>query len=146
MKFAYAWKQSGRVSMWRYTEHARHFTGWHFNADEPGCLSILALIDALILDGSGGRTIALTAPTLAQLRVPANKGGQAPWEGPERLRLILSSDVKAWSMSLSDTLLILKAGSEWMSQLREAIAGTRIGRGDYSISDRKRGDQLWFWW
>lgn len=146
MKIAHAWKQSGRISMWRYTEHARHFPGWHFTADEPGCLSMLALIDALNLDGSGGRTVALMAPTLAQLRVPANKAGQAPWQGAERLRLMLSSDLKAWSLTLSGTLLLMEAGSDWMPALREGIAGTRMGRGDYSIGDRKCGDPLWFWW
>lgn len=146
MRFVHAWKQSGCVSMWRYTEHARHFPGWHFNADELGCLSMLALIDALNVDGSGERTVVLTAPTLSQLRVPANKSGQAPWEGAERLRLRLSSDPKVWSLTLSGTLLLMEAGSDWMPELRAGIAGTRTGRGDYSIGDRKSGDPLWFWW
>lgn len=55
MQLANAWKQSGRISIWRYTENERNYPGWN--------------LDALAADGAGSRSIAITAPTKAQLAV-----------------------------------------------------------------------------
>ena len=77
MQRANAWKQSGRISLWRYTENQRNFPGWHLNGDADGCQSLLALLDALAADGEGSRTVAIIAPTKTQLSVPNNKAGLA---------------------------------------------------------------------
>lgn len=77
------WRQSGRVSLWRYTENERNYPGWNLNADAAGCRSLLELLDALTITGAGGRMVTVTQPTSEQLRVPNNRGGAAAWLAPE---------------------------------------------------------------
>lgn len=146
MNLANSWTQSGRISLWRYTENERNFPGWHLNADAAGCQSLLALLEALAADGAGSRTIAVTAPTKAQLGVPNNKRGLAAWVAPDKLRVTLSPTAEEWSFPAELDPAVMTVGSGWLAQLREGIAGIPEGRGDYSIGDRKGSHSLWFWW
>jgi hypothetical protein len=146
MQHANSWKQSGRVSLWRYTENERNYPGWHLNADAAGCQSLLALLVALSADGHGSRTVAITAPTKAELNVPNNKSGLAAWVAPDKLRVALSSDPEEWSFPPQVDPAALTIGSGWLARLGEGIAGIPAGRGDYAIGDRKGGLPLWFWW
>lgn len=66
------WAQSGRISLWRYTESQRGYRGWHLNADRAGCASLLALLDALQSGSETLRTVRLSPPTQEQLWVPSN--------------------------------------------------------------------------
>lgn len=144
MQFANAWKQSGRISIWRYTENERNYPGWNLNADRAGCQSLLNLLDALAADGAGSRSIAITAPTKAQLGVPNNMRGQAAWVAPEKLRLTLSPVADQWSFPPDLDPAAIEVGSTWLQALREGIAGIPEGRGDYAIG--KGSLRLWFWW
>lgn len=144
MQSANSWKQSGRISIWRYTENERNYPGWNLNADRAGCHSLLNLLDALAADGAGSRSIAITAPTKAQLGVPNNMGGQAAWVAPEKLRLTLSLVADKWSFPPDLDPALIEVGSTWLQALREGIAGIPEGRGDYAIG--KGSLRLWFWW
>ena len=146
MSVANLWKQSGRISLWRYSENERNFPGWHLNADAAGCQSLINLLDALAADGAGSRTVALSAPTTKQLGVPNNKGGLAAWVAPDKLRVKFSPAPQEWSFLPDLDPAVIAVGSAWLAQLREGIAGIPAGRGDYSIGDRKGSLPLWFWW
>ncbi|GAA5068891.1 hypothetical protein GCM10025759_05090 [Lysobacter panacisoli] len=141
-----SWKQSGRISLWRYTENECNYPGWHLNADEAGCRSLLELLDALSFEGSGTRAIALTPPTSGQLQVPNNMRGLAAWVAPEKWRITLSPEPDGWVFPSDLHPGALTVDSTWLGPLRTGITGIQAGRGDYSIGDRKGGLALWFWW
>ncbi len=141
-----AWRQSGRVSLWRYTENERNYPGWNLNADAAGCRSLLELLDALTSAGTGARTIKLTPPTFEQLRVPNNRGGAAAWIAPEKWNVSLAPDSADWDFPADIQPAVLALGSNWLAPLRAGIAGIQAGVGDHSIGDDERGLALWFWW
>ena len=146
MQLANAWKQSGRISLWRYTENERNFPGWHLNGDADGCKSLLALLDALAADGEGSRTVAIIAPTKTQLSVPNNKAGLAAWKAPSKLRITFSPTSREWRFPANLDPAELTVGADWLQPLRDGISGIPAGRGDYAVGDRIMGLSLWFWW
>ncbi len=142
-----AWKQSGRISLWRYTENERNYPGWNLNADSVGCKSLLELVDALVAESCGSRTINLTEPSQAQLRVPGNTGGAAAWVVPVKLRVTISDARSDWHFPQDLDPARIEFGSDWVAPLREGVASMSAGRGDYSIGNDKNGSlKLWFWW
>ncbi|WP_082143545.1 hypothetical protein [Xanthomonas sp. NCPPB 1128] len=141
---AQRWTQSGRISLWRYLQNERNYPGWHLNADPAGCQSLLALLDGLVADGAGFRTILITAPSKAELGVPNNRRGLAAWVAPEKLRLTLSTIDDHWSFPVGAAPAALEVGSAWLAALREGVAGIARGQGDHAIG--KGGHRLWFWW
>ena len=145
MHRANSWHQSGSVSLWRYTENERNYPGWHLNADEAGCRSLVALLEALVADGGGSRTLKLSAPTESQLRVPNNRSGRAAWVSPEKLRVVLSSSPGEWTFPAEMAPAALTLGSSWLDPIRTGIEGIAKGSGDFSIGGA-RGLPLWFWW
>jgi len=42
-----AWKQKGRVFIWRYPPHKKKHEGWHFTAEDDACESLIHLIHAM---------------------------------------------------------------------------------------------------
>jgi hypothetical protein len=143
---SHSWKQSGSVSLWRYTENLRNYPGWHLTADAVGCASVVTLLDALESDNSAvSRTIALVPPTPAVLAVPNNRSSAVI--APEKLRMSFSLAPSQWSFTESAAPAELTFGSNWLPQLRRAIAGISRGEGDYSIGESGGGNlPLWFWW
>jgi hypothetical protein len=37
----HSWKQTGAISLWRYTDLGKNFDGWHLSADDAGVGSLL---------------------------------------------------------------------------------------------------------
>jgi len=147
MHFANSWKQSGCISLWRYTENERNYPGWHLNADPDGCHSLQALLEALAADGGGSRTVTLTDPTPSQLGVPNNQSGRAAWVAPAKLRVVFSATPSEWSFTADLDPAVLTVGSDWLAPLLGGIAGIPKGRGDCSIGGHNDGNlPLWFWW
>jgi hypothetical protein len=141
------WKQQGTVSLWRYTENERNYPGWHLNADPVGCTSLLALLEELAHSEGTHRTIQLKPPSASQLAVPNNQGGGAAWLAPARLRVSISDVPATWEFPADLKPATLTIGFDWLTALREGIAGIPQGFGDYSIGSRKSGSlSLWFWW
>lgn len=143
-----SWKQSGNISLWRYTENQRNYPDWHLNADTNGCASLIALLDVLTEEGPDAyRTVKVTPPNQAQLAVPNNHSGRAAWQAPEKLRLSLSTDDAAWIFPSQSNPAILVIGSDWLAPLRKGIKDILFGRGDYSIGNNSDDNlRLWFWW
>ena len=148
MHRAHSWKQTGNVSLWRYTGNERNYPGWHLTADTAGCESLIALLDALAADGiPASRAVEITPPSKAQLGVPNNKSGSAAWRSPSKLRVTFSSDPADWSFPPDLEPAVLAVGSDRLAELREGISGIPHGRGDYSIGSAGNGSsRLWFWW
>ncbi|MGS1079888.1 hypothetical protein [Pseudoxanthomonas beigongshangi] len=144
MQATHTWRQSGRISLWRYTENERNYPGWHFNADAAGCHSLVALLDALSRDGEGTRTVSISAPTNDQLRVPNNKSGLAAWQAPDKLKVILSARPDDWSFPPAIEPAVVTLGTSWLAPLSEGIQGIAKGRGDHAIGSKDH--HLWFWW
>ena len=143
---SHAWKQLGTAALWRYTDNTRNFPGWHFTADAAGCASLVALLDALAADAApASRTVALVAPTAANLAVPGNRS--AGIVAANRLRISYSPDLTSWQMPEDAEPAQLSIGPNWLSTLRDAIAGIPRGEGDYSVGASGSGNsQLWIWW
>ena len=147
MYLANLWKQSGHISLWRYTENERNYPGWHLNADHAGCHSLQELVEALAAVGGGSRSVTLTAPTKSQLGVPNNHSGRAAWLAPSKLRVAYSATPSEWSFPAGIEPAVLTIGSDWLSPLLEGIAGIPKGRGDYCIGGQGSENlPLWFWW
>lgn len=144
MAHASQWKPAGRISLWRYTENERNYSGWHINADRDGCESLLTLLDLLPRDVAPYRTVAITPPTDDQLRVPNNRG--AAWLAPSALRVRMDADPTLWRFPAELAPGTLTIGSQWLEPLRLGVCDMAGGRGDYSIGDRKASLPLWFWW
>ena len=143
MKRSHAWHQHGTMSLWRYRENLRNYPGWHIGADAAGCASMLALLDALALDGPGAtRTLQLSPPSPAQLAVPNNR--DARWDAPATLRLTVDEDVAFWQWDVDGARATLQLGDAATGALRQGVVDIAAGRGDYSVGQGAQA--LWFWW
>ncbi len=141
------WKQEGRITLWRYTANEKNYPGWHLNGDRAGCTSLLALFDELTQSPGAQRTVQISAPVLAQLSVPNNQGGRAPWLAPEKLRVSCCLEPEVWSFPQDLAPACLAVGANWQEPMRRGIAGIPEGRGDFSIGIGKNGNlPLWLWW
>lgn len=143
MKRSHGWQQHGTVSLWSYRDNRRNYPGWHIGADAAGCASLLALLDALEVDGAGAtRTLQLSPPSPAQLAVPNNR--DARWDAPTSLRLTVDEDVAFWQWEVDGARATLRLGKAAMAALRQGVLDIAAGRGDYSVGQGAQA--LWFWW
>lgn len=146
MNRAYAWKQNGHISLWRYTQNERNYPGWHLAADDKGYRSLFELLEALASDAKGTRTIHLVTPSQSQLLIPNNQGGLATWVSPTRLRVAHSDSPTDWFFPPDLEPASLKLGLDWSHSMRQGIAWVPSNRGDYSIGTRECGNfRLWLW-
>ncbi|WP_395794995.1 hypothetical protein [Aquimonas sp.] len=136
------WNQNGRICLWRYTENQRNYPGWHLSADADGCASLLSLLDQLPTATAAYRTLQITAPSAAQLRVPNNRA--AGWLAPCRLRIEWAAHPATWLLPEVLDPAQLSLGADWLAPLRAGIADIAERRGDYAIGNRDA--RLWFWW
>lgn len=141
-----AWRQTGLISLWRYTENGQNYPGWHLSADANGCDSLIRLMDAFAAcSQSGFRTVQTQAPTSAQLQVPNNKAGRAAFQAPERLRVVKLDNPAEWTLSADNATLALTIGVDWLAPLRQAFEALRQGKGDFSVGP-SGGEVLTLWW
>lgn len=139
------WAQRGRISLWRYTENTRNYPGWHLNADAAGCESLIALFQELATGSSPVRSVVVTPPAAAQVRVPNNRS--AAWLAPDRIKVGWSPNASEWLLPPSTEPARLTFGSDWLEPLRSGVMGIPRGQGDYAIGSRANGSLvLWFWW
>lgn len=134
----------GSVSLWRYTENERNYPGWHLSADTSGAASLRSLLADLEVSG-GYRTVSITPPSEALLRVPNNRGGKAAWQAPGRWRIHYLSapeESRSWRVGEDTDTKVLSAGKAWLAEFRAGIEGVEKGKGDYSIGV----PSPWFWW
>ncbi len=140
------WEQSGHIALWRYRERNRNYEGWHLTADASGCESLTALIEAMMVDGSGAsRSISIKRPTKAMRSVP--RSPEWPIIVPAVWQLSVGSDASEWRFPEASEYAELCVGTDWLPLLADGIRDIGRGMGDYSIGDTDRGNlPLWFWW
>jgi hypothetical protein len=143
-----AWKQAGRICLWRYTEFKRKFDGWHLTADEAGAQSLVALLRALAHEPGAHRTVRITAPSRHILQVPNFSQGRAQWAAPEKWRLSCSSIDQAWEFPATlAPAASLAFGKDYLSDLVTWLEAIPRGEGDFCIGRQTHGNlALWFWW
>lgn len=102
------------MSAWRYLENTRNYPGWHLTADTDGCASLIALLDAAVLDGmEGRRTLKIDRPTPAQLAVPNNR--HAAWTATQSLRIVFEREPSQWRLRDEGERLELLLGTETLA-------------------------------
>ncbi len=135
---------AGTVCLWQYAENERNYPGWQLSADASGVASLRSLLIELEAVGSY-RTITITPPSDALLRVPNNKRGKARWWAPARWRVYFLSaaeEASCWRLTEEADTVVLSLGRESMGALVAGIEGIARGEGDYSFGT----PPLWFWW
>ena len=144
----YRWKQQGIISLWRYTECSRSYSGWHLSADAVGCASLLELLQTLAVSPeSAYRTVHVTPPSLSNLKVPNFKS--AKWTAPIKWRISFESNEEAtnlWSITPQEDSVYFTLGSARMQELVRGVTAISRGDGDYSIGGSESQSRLWFWW
>jgi hypothetical protein len=142
----HSWKQQGVVRLWRYTEFKQKFGGWHLTADDAGVASLLALLPLLTDAPEEYRSVAVTPPTAAVLRVPNYSQGLAQWTAPAKWHIRASPALNTWLFPAGDPA-DLTFGVGYLAQLTAALQGIPRGEGDFCVSKPKHGSlPLWFWW
>ena len=144
----YRWKQRGIISLWRYTENSRNYTGWHLSADAVGCASLLELLQALTASPeSAYRTVHVTPPSPTTLKVPNFRS--AKWVAPTKWRIAFEPNKEAtslWNIETQQDSMNLTLGGTMIQELASGVKDISRGEGDYSIGGSDRQPRLWFWW
>jgi len=142
----HSWKLQGVVRLWRYTEFKHKFGGWHLTADNAGVDSLLELLSLLANAPGEHRTVALSPPTPAVLRVPNYSQGRAEWSAPAKWQISASLAPDTWLFPATDPAE-LTFGAAYLAQLTAALQGIPRGDGDFCIGSAEQGNlPLWFWW
>lgn len=106
-----AWKQAGRVYLWRYVEEDRHFPGWHLAVDALGLASLCDLLKraAAATDASLYRTVRIEPPPAPVLSVPKKP---APVRVPPRLRIVLAPSAEGVALEEQANDAVITMGTE----------------------------------
>ena len=136
-------QQRGSISLWRYTESTRNFSGWHLSANDDGAIALKSILHALQESG-GTCTLTVTRPSAAVLSVPNNRGGHAAWSAPNRWRICYQATADEWRFPPTGEPAVLTLGTTHLGQLVAGLDDILAGQGDYSIGIE--GEELWFWW
>lgn len=147
-----SWQERGTVSLWRYKQPSRGYSGWHLATDAEGAASLVDLLQRFLAgrESASYRTVTVQRPAEAVLRVPNFGRGQAPWVSPSKWRVQvdrLPGNADAWSFPATFDPAVLSLGRNRADQLIRGIEDIGRGKGDYSIGDEHEADsRLWFWW
>jgi hypothetical protein len=142
-----AWKQTGRVYLWRYPQHLTKRQGWHFTAEDEACDSLTQLVEAMRrVAETRRRTIAITKPTQPIWGVP--NFGEPTKEALGPLTLVYDPLFPDLRLVEEDDRLLLRVGSERIDDLLTGLRDVRRGEGDYAYwaNDKNTAPPLWFWW
>lgn len=142
-----AWKQAGRVYLWRYSPHHTKRQGWHFTAEDDACDSLIELVEAMRgVAQIRRRTITITRPTQPIWEIPNFGEPRKEALGP----LTLSYDPSFPDLRLTEEVdrLLLRVGDERIDDLLTGLKDVRRGEGDYGFgpSEKNTAPPLWFWW
>jgi hypothetical protein len=136
-----AWKQSGRLFFWRFTENVRDYPGWNYMLDPAGAKSVAALLHVMSKSETGcSRVVQVSQPTTEVLRIPNNRG--AGCVTPTKLRIELDiADPDAWSLDDDGVALHWRLGSRTAQIAEDAFANP----GKYFDSTIGARPALWSW-
>ena len=144
-----SWKQEGVISLWRYTEFPKKFGGWHLSGTDAGVASLKALLRLLVAAPGIHRTISVTPPSPAVLRVPNFQQGDAKWVAPSKWQISCtpSSNPRDWEFPPELEPAKLVIGESHLSRFISALDGIPKGEGDFCIGSPNKVDlPLCFWW
>lgn len=147
------------VWAWRYLSPLRAYAGLHFTARPQACDALLKCIDLLESEDVGAvRTVPLRR--LSPEDEAAISGGNA-FLSFQRLRLELAAvteQLGQLSITSEGSLLVIRATSSALPQIRKGFEDVREGTGDYAIEPDLRprtgltvgaldraSQCLWFW-
>jgi hypothetical protein len=136
-----AWRQSGRLFFWRFTENVRDFPGWHFMVDAAGSISLASLLRALSRSATSSiRTVQVSLPTTEVLRIPNNRGSACV--APTRLRIELdTTDAAAWSLDEDVATVHWRLGTTTAASVANALANPM----EFFESSIGAAPALWSW-
>ncbi|MHA6717821.1 hypothetical protein ACX40Y_00060 [Sphingomonas sp. RS6] len=141
-----AWRQAGRLYIWRYAPLHRRRRGWHFHADSAACQSLVGLIDCMIGQGEPRhRTMLLERVTPEIWGIP--NFGSPNADRFARLRIEYRPDQETLEIEPAEDRLVLTLGAKRAPVLRGAFIDRMLGQWDFGIAptDERRGDPWMFW-
>lgn len=149
-----AWVQRGRIFLWRYPEGPSGYSGGHLTADGPGCKSFDELLTKFVETPRSRRaTVRITPPTVDVLSVPNCQRGAARWAAPDHLYIETHDDTDPmeWQFQPKGRRFELLAGRAKFEELRSAIRGIPVGKGDFSLGPDASSSEwyemaVWIWW
>ena len=142
-----AWKQVGRVFLWRYPPHRSKCSGWHLTAKDDACDSLVKLIETMRQSPRDSRrTVTLTMPSPPIWGVPNFGKPRTETLGP----LTISYEKSFADLMLveDDDRLLLRLGGERVDDFLTGLRDVRKGKGDYAFGPTEKGvaPSIWFWW
>jgi hypothetical protein len=139
------WKFTGSFSIWCYEPNNRNYFGFHCSGNTEGVASIVSLLEIFLLEGkTQSGNLALSSPSESSLRVV---GCKSKYISCSKFILNYFSEkehVNLWSLTSSNGSVELSIGLNTLQQLKDAIFGISIGKGDFCLGERESA--LWFWW
>ena len=143
------YKVVGDIYVWKYRENQRNYPGWNFTMDKNASFSMVELLNLMdSCEWSSKKLILLSKPTQMQLDVPNNMKGKAKFKGYEELILNFrkTEDENYWVITELKDCIEIKFGKNRLSELKNAIMGIPLGKGDFGISDENEDNILNIWW
>ena len=117
-------------------------------ADTAGCRSLADLIERMLsARWDSQKSLVVTSPSKAILRVPNNRGGEARWTAPKLLVIKCPKSKVVGNYSHLEELgngVVISGAEELLGLLKTSVLKILKGEGDYSIEIGET--QLWFWW
>lgn len=142
-----AWKQKGRVFIWRYPPHKKTHEGWHLTAEDDACDSLIELLNAMrSTPRSSRRTVTISKPTARIWGVP--NFGEPRREALGPLTILFDPQFSDLTLMEQNDRLLLRVGGARAEDLMTGLRDVRRGRGDYAFRPTERGvsPPIWFWW
>lgn len=145
------WRQAGVMHLWRYKPEKSGLKGWHFQADEQGLNSAIALVELLAsATYPAKRTLNLTKPSERTINGPFSPIGNRKAIAPVSLQLSIDANQPEdlWQLEEEGERAKLHLGSK---SIVELLAGLRErkerGYGDFAVGPTRgeRPANIWFW-
>lgn len=119
MNPVFAWRQNGKIYLWRYDGNEKAYPGYHFATNKSGLASFRLLLGALLEAEIGAnRTIRLERPTRDVLAVPNNTRGRAI--SRDRLRLKKGAESE-WQVTETPESVRMILGTKWITEYAEML-------------------------
>ena len=142
----HAWKQAGKVFVWRYPPHQKKHKGWHFTCQDAACDNLTQLIEAMRTEAQPSRrSITLSRATSDIWCVP--NFGEPVRETFHSLVLEYEPDFPDLVIAELEGRLRLKIGDTEASTMIEALRDLKAGGGDYCLVPKDKDSlPIWIWW
>ena len=137
-------KVKGAIYLWKYLSKQNSYPGWNITADKEGCDSLSALMTVMENSDFPSKKSLRTERPIKQVKV-ANQTSTFGTLQFLTLRYI-KEEMNNWVIEEGENELVVLFGGKKLIELKRAINNVRDGQGDFSISDDKGENILYFWW